>query len=234
MSTTSNTPIWLITASLALVGGATGSMGRPVFAVVSAIAGALWGLGLAWVARLVQRSERRGRKWTNVVLFVAILLLAVTAGASFMAQLLSAASLTTNPQFFTEMIRGSIGVAEALPFYLFNTPLEWLLLPSVVLFAWSQPRIRTLLVAALVIWTLHRVWTYMFFVPQIVEWSQGTVALTAEQLARARTWVGLSWVRNTADIIVAILLMLVAFATGPLIPALDGPLEGSRYGEGGR
>jgi hypothetical protein len=70
---------------------------------------------------------------------------AVVTGSALMGQLLMTAALPDSAQFFTDLIRGSIGTAEALPFYLFNTPMEWLIVPAALLLNWNLPARRNLL-----------------------------------------------------------------------------------------
>ncbi len=201
----------LVVGSLAAIGGASASLGGAPFALVGIIIGALWGWGLMAITKRIARSERRLRLWSNGILFVTVLFTAVVAGASFMGQLLSSAALNSHPQFFADMIRGSIGAAEALPFYLLNTPLEWFLMPMALLLNWQNPRRRSLLVTTLIIWTAHRTWTYLFFVPQITDWSKGTAPFTADQLTHVREWVNLSWVRQLVDDVTAVLILTATF-----------------------
>jgi len=199
------TPLLLIIVSLGLIGGASGNLGgSPLFILLGAIFGVAWALLLGWIAR---RMQPHNAVWLRRILFIAVLFAAIVTGAGLMGQSLSAAALHSNPGFFTEMLRGPIGLAESLPFYILNTPLEWILIPLTLLTAWSNPKLRKLLLAVLLIWTFHRVWTYLAFAPQVVDWSKGTAAFTAEQLAQARTWVNLSWIRSCFDLTTATLLL---------------------------
>jgi hypothetical protein len=196
----------MVVASTAAVAGAGAHLGGAPWALAGALVGALWGWGIVWVcARLLRRSGQ-ARGLSTWVLSSTALLTGLVAGAGIMAQLLSTAALRTHPQFFTDMVRGPVGQAEALPFYLFNTPLEWILIPAAALLAAGR-RARHLMITVLVIWTVHRVWTYTWFVPAITDWSHGPVgaAMTEPQLAQARTWVSLSWLRSGADVAAALL-----------------------------
>lgn len=73
-------------------------------------------------------------------------------------------------------------------------------MPAVLLLTWQVPQQRRLVLTAAVLFVAMRVWTYLYFVPQISDWSQGTTPLTPVQLDQARTWVGLSWIRVAVDI----------------------------------
>lgn len=202
----------LVMIALAMIGGTSASLGGAAFILVGGIIGALWGLGLAALAEKITRNEARHRKWSNGVLFLTAICATLVAGASLMAQLLSSTALQSQPQFFADMVRGSIGVAEALPFYVLNTPLEWFLIPMSLLLNWNNTFRRRLLIATLAVWTLHRSWTYLYFVPQITDLSKSTGLLTSNQLEVARNWVNLSWIRHIFDDITAVLVLLAGFA----------------------
>ena len=58
-----------------------------------------------------------------------------------------------------------------------------------------------------------RVWSYLYFIPDILDWNQGTTGqpLSADQLDQAAFWVDLSWIRLGADATIALLLLGAAF-----------------------
>jgi hypothetical protein len=198
------TPFLWVALSLGLIGGASAGMGGPLLIVPGAIFGVLWAMLLAWAARRVQPRS----PWPRRILFLTTLFAGIVTGAGLMGQSLSAAALNSNPGFFAEMIRGSIGLAESLPFYILNTPLEWILIPLTLLTTWSNPKLRKIILTVLLIWTFHRVWTYLVFAPQVITWSQGKEAFTADQLTQAKTWVNLSWIRSFFDLATATLLLV--------------------------
>lgn len=208
-----NPPAILAVTMTTLIGGSTGSLGGAVFAVVFAVVGALWGVGLVLLALRLSQSPGRRQTWANAVLFAIVLAAGFVTGAGLMAQLLMSAALDSRPQVFADLVRGSIGNAEALPFYVFNTPLEWVLVPAAIVLTWNNPRRRRLMLTALILWTFHRVWTYTWFVPQITGWGEGDpgTPLTTDQLDQARTWVNLSWIRGAIDVSATVLALLAAF-----------------------
>jgi len=201
----------LVVAATTLIGATSGSLGGASFALVGAAAGALWGLGLAVVASRLTRSPARRRRWANGTLFASAVIGGLITGVGFLSLLMQNAALSSQPEPFAAMIRGAVGSAEALPFYLFNTPLEWILIPGALLLTWSVPEVRRLTLVALVVWTAHRVWTYVHFVPLIIEWSEAAAPMTPGELDQARTWVNLSWIRNGADLATLILVLLAGF-----------------------
>lgn len=205
-------PGLLVIIALVLIGGAAGSLGGPSAAVIVAVAGLLWGAVLTLTAARLSRSESRRRAWAAAFVFATVLAGGFLVGSALHGQLIHSAALRDAPQLFDDLVRPPIGDAEALPFLLLNTPLEWLLMPAVLLLTWQVPQQRRLVLTAAVLFVAMRVWTYLYFVPQISDWSQGTAPLTPEQLDQARTWVGLSWIRVTVDIATTVLVLLAAFA----------------------
>ena len=122
-----------------------------------------------------------------------------------------AVSVDRAPQFFADLLRPPVGDAEAR--YLLNTPLEWLLIPAaLVLNAWI-PKRATLILVATVIFVALRVWSLVYFMPQILDWSEGQAGqpLTAAQVEQASLWVDLSWIRLAMDAAMALLLLGAAF-----------------------
>jgi hypothetical protein len=125
------------------------------------------------------------------------------------------------PQFFADLVRSPIGDAEALPYYLLNTPMEWLLIPAALLLNARIPKRRTLILIAAMIFFAMRVWSYLYFVPDILGWNQGTIGqpLSADQLEQAALWVDLSWIRLGADAVMALLLLGAAFVPAANVEA---------------
>ncbi len=209
-----NAPALLAVAATSLIGGASGSLGGPIFAVLGAVVGALWGVGLVYVAARMSRSPARRQRWANATLFATVVAAGLITGVGFLSLLMMNAALGSRPQVFADMVRGAVGDAEALPFFLFNTPLEWILVPAALLLTWSNPRARKLMLTALILWTLQRVWTYTYFVPLINEWGEGApgTPMTADELSNAQTWVNLSWIRNAVDLETMVMALLAIFA----------------------
>lgn len=83
--------------------------------------------------------------------------------------------------------------------------------------AWIPRRQKLLLLAAVLFFAL-RVWSYLYFIPQILDWNQGATGqpLSTAQLRQAGLWVDLSWVRLAMDAAIALLLLSAAF-----VPATD-------------
>jgi hypothetical protein len=145
--------------------------------------------------------------------FATVLAAGLLTGSALLELLVMQAALTEAPSFFAELVRPPIGDAIVLPFYLLNTPVEWLLVPATLLLTWRVPRQRRLVLAAAVIFVVARVWTYLWFVPQVIDWSEAPagVPLSPEQLDQAGLWVDLSWIRLAINLATVTLVLLAAF-----------------------
>jgi hypothetical protein len=131
-----------------LVGGATGSLGGATTAVIFAAVGLLWGTVLTLATSLPSRTEPRRRAWAAGLVFATVLAAGLLTGGPLFELLVMQAALSEAPSFFAELVRPPIGDAIMLPFYLLNTPLEWLLVPATLLLTWRVPRQRRLVLAA--------------------------------------------------------------------------------------
>jgi len=195
-----------------LIGASAGSLGGPFPAAIFGAVGFAWGVLAVMIAKRLIRSPRRAT-FGNVALYAATFATACLTGVGLHSMPIMALSVDRAPQFFADLVRPPVGDAEALPFYLLNTPLEWLLIPAAVLLnAWIPKRQKLILIAA-VIFVALRVWSYVYFIPQILDWSNGQAGqpLTATQLEQASLWVDLSWIRLAMDAAIALLLLSAAF-----------------------
>jgi hypothetical protein len=97
-------------------------------------------------------------------------------------------------------------------FVVFNSPMEWLILPAAVFLNWQHRKRRALLLACVVLFYLSRAWTYIYFVPQILKFMSipGGTALSYDVGSAVLTWVNLSWIRCAIDGVVAILFLRAA------------------------
>jgi len=211
-STFPRIPAIATVAGTSLVGFTAGTLGGPVAAMIFGAVGFLWGLLAVVVARRATRSSRR-TIFANVSLYAATFAITCLAGVGLQIMPIMDVSITHAPQFFADLVRPPIGDAEALPYYLLNTPLEWLLIPAALLLNARIPKRRTLIMIAATIFFALRVWSYLYFVPDILDWNQGTTGqpLSADQLDQAALWVDLSWIRLGADAAIALLLLRAAF-----------------------
>jgi hypothetical protein len=206
------TPALVAVAGTTLIGASAGSLGGPIPAAIFGAVGFAWGVVVVLIAARLIRSPRRAT-FSNVALYAATFATACLTGVGLHDMPIMAVSVDGAPQFFADLVRPPVGDAEALPFYLLNTPLEWLLIPAALLLNAWIPKRRKLILVATVIFIALRVWSYVYFIPQILDWGEGQAGqpLTAAQLEQAPLWVDLSWIRLAMDAAIALLLLGAAF-----------------------
>src|SRR5215207_4040086 len=198
--------------------GAT-ALGSVTAALLGAVAGLGWGLLLGFIAMRLTRRENRRPALANVSVFLAALGSGLLAGGALLVLLLLSAGLGAPSTTFT-MIHPPFGGS----FNLFIiTLMEWLLIPAALFLNWRIPKRRTLIVIAAVVYYAMRVWTYVYFVPNIFEFGAlpPDGPFSAEVVERFRTWVNLSWLRFGFDLSTNLLFLLSAFV--PVSP--DGNLR---------
>jgi hypothetical protein len=204
----------LIVAVTTTVMGAFASM----FAgglVVTAF-GLAWGLALGVIAARVSRRERWRPSLANGALLLASLVAGTLFGFGLLDLLLDSRLLATSPQDIATLIQPPLGDVFVVGLIALNTSLEWLLLPALVLLSWHLPKRRTLVVGAAALYYAMRAWSYLYFVPRILDWVDQPAGqpFSAEQLDQIRAWVALSWVRGAVDGLMFVLLLLAM-----LVPA---------------
>jgi hypothetical protein len=216
-------PATAAVAGTSLVGFSAGTLGGPVAAMIFGAVGFLWGVLAVLVAKRLTRSSRP-TVFANVSLYAATFASTCLTGLGLQIMPIMDVSVTHAPQFFADLVRPPIGDAEALPFYLLNTPLEWLFIPGALLLNARIPRRRTLILAAATLYFAMRVWSYLYFISDILEWNRGMTGqpLSSAQLVQAVLWVDLSWVRLGLDAATALLLLGAAF-----IPAAGADAQDS-------
>jgi hypothetical protein len=201
--------------------GAT-ALGSVTAALLGAVAGLGWGLLLGFIAMRLARSERRRPGLANVSVFLATLGSGLLAGGALLVLMLLSAGLGAPSTSFT-MIHPPFGGSFNLFIITLNSLMEWLLIPAALFLNWHIPKRRTLIVIAAVVYYAMRVWTYVYFVPNIFEF--GAIPpegpFSAEVVERFRMWVNLSWLRFGFDISTNLLFLLSAFV--PVSP--DGNLR---------
>jgi hypothetical protein len=201
--------------------GAT-ALGSVTAALLGAVAGLGWGLLLGFIAMRLARSERQRPGLANVSVFLAALASGLLAGGALLVLMLLSAGLGAPSTSFT-IIHPPFGGSFNLFIITLNSLMEWLLIPAALFLNWHIPKRRTLIVIAAAAFYAMRVWTYIYFVPNIFEF--GAIPpegpFSAEVVERFRIWVNLSWLRFGFDISTNLLFLLSAFV--PVSP--DGNLR---------
>lgn len=97
-------------------------------------------------------------------------------------------------------------------FVIFNSSMEWLLLPATLYLNWRISTRRKPLLYGAILYYCARAWTYIYFVPAIFKLMATPVThpLSPELASEIMRWVNLSWIRCAVDGILAALLL---FAT---------------------
>ena len=201
--------------------GAT-ALGSVTAALLGAVAGLGWGLLLGFIAMRLTRRESRRPALANVSVFLAALGSGLLAGGALLVLLLLSAGLGAPSTTFA-MIHPPFGGSFNLFIITLNSLMEWLLIPAALFLNWRIPKRRTLIVIAAVVYYAMRVWTYVYFVPNIFEFGElpPDGPFSAEVVERFRIWVNLSWLRFGFDLSTNLLFLLSAFV--PVSP--DGNLR---------
>lgn len=207
-------PILAVAVATTTMGAFAGSFaGGPV---LGAAFGLAWALALGAIATRLSRPARRRPFLANGALLAASLVAGILFGFGLLDLSLHSRLLAAAPQDIGILIHPPLGDVFMVGLIALNSSLEWLLLPALVLLNWQVPKRRTLVVVAAALYYAMRVWSYLYFVPHIFDWSELPLGqpFSAEQLDQIRTWVGLSWVRGAVDGLLFVLLLVAM-----LVPA---------------
>jgi hypothetical protein len=157
------------------------------------------------------RSESRRAALANGSLFLITLAMGLMAGGGLPYQLLLSAGLSTPSTTFT-MIHPPFSDTSNVFIITMNSLMEWLLIPAALFLNWHIPKRRTLIVIAAAAFYAMRVWSYIYFVPNIFEFGAlpPDGPFSAEVVERFRMWVNLNWIRIAIQEILTFLLFLLA------------------------
>jgi hypothetical protein len=142
-----------------------GFLGSPV---VGALIGLAVGLLEGLVAVFVWRRESWRTSLANAPVLLAGLVAGVLFGGGLLSQLWMNQVWIASPPSSFELIQSPIGDGLNAFFILFNSLLELVLIPAAIFFNWRVPKRRTLIAAAALIYYGMRVWTYLYFAPEIM------------------------------------------------------------------
>lgn len=183
----------------------------------SSVVGAVIGLAVVLLEGLIAVFVSRKESWRTRLANAPVLLAGLVAGVLFGGGLLSQLWMNqvwiASPPSSFELIQSPIGNGLNAFFILFNSLMEWVLLPAAIFLNWRIPKRRTLIVAAAVIYYGMRVWTYLYFAPEIMTFYEipSSGPFSPELAERAQQWVYLSWYRVAIDGLVNSLFFLAAF-----------------------
>jgi hypothetical protein len=206
--------------------GAVGTLflGSALTVVVGTVVGAAWGFLLALAARRLHRDGRGLPRYANAAMFAAVIGAGYLAGGGFLDQMLTAAGLASREAILT-LYHPPFDASINLFIITANTLMEYVLLPAALLLNWDVRGRRVLLLIAAVAFYAMRVWTYVYFVPNIFEFAALPAGgpYPAAVIERFTSWVTLSWLRAPIDAGVFVLLTLAA-----LRPVRDDDFDSGR------
>jgi hypothetical protein len=158
--------------------------------------------------------------------WLAVLAATTLFGGSLFAMMLYAAALST-PETVLLIMRPPMEGGFTF-FLIFNTLMEWLVTPVTLYLNWHLPRRRTLIAARAVSYYAARIWTYVYFVPNIFEFMKTPAggSLSADLVGRVTAWVQLSWIRTAIDGLMAVLFLLAASESCTLADSKDHSIGG--------
>jgi len=204
----------VVVPTLVVVGGfGFSTLGGFSAALVAGVIGLGWALFLGFIARRVARSESRRAALANASVFLAALGAGLMAGGSLLQQMLLSAGLGAPSTTFT-IVHPPFGGSFSLFIITLNSLMEWLLMPAALFCNWHIPKRRTFIAIAAVAFYAMRLWSYIYFVPNIFEFGAlpPDGPFSAEVVEQFRMWVNLSWLRFAIqDALPYLLLLLAAF-----------------------
>jgi len=207
-------PFLVVVPALVIIGGLGFSMlGGLGAALVAGGVGLGWALVLGFIAMQLARRESRRAAFANASVFLATLGAGLMAGGALLEMMLLSAGLDTPSTTFT-IVHPPYGGSFNLFIITLNSLIEWLLIPVALFLNWHIPKRRTFIVIAAAAFYAMRVWSYIYFVPNIFEFGAlpPDGPFSAEIVERFRLWVNLSWFRfGLQDVLTFLLFLLAAF-----------------------
>jgi len=222
-------PFLFVVPALVVVGTlGFSALGGFSAALIAGIFGLGWALFLGFITMRLARSESWRPALANASVFLAALSSGLMVGGSLLQQMLLSAGLGTPSTTFT-IVHPPFGGGFNLFIITLNSLMEWLLIPVALLLNWHIPKRRTFIVIAAAAFYAMRVWSYIYFVPNIFEFGAlpPDGPFSAEVVERFRIWVNLSWLRFAfQDVLTYLLFLLAAF-----VPASANGTLRKRAGE---
>jgi len=211
------TYVWLIPAVLVFLAAF-----RPIFEVGSFIfhsdnmlpwiaAGSSLGLILAVAATFEIRANRL-KRMANISIFFSVIASGVLFGASLYASTWANQLWSASPPASFTLIQPPYDVGFSLLYVFFNSLLEMAVLLALFL-NWRVPRRRNIIIVLAVTYLTMRVWTYIYFLPNVIDFltADTTEPFSPELKARADEWVYLSYYRTAIDGIANALFLATTF-----------------------
>ena len=203
-------PIYSVVSATTTIGALSGGAlaGSAAAVAIGALVGLTWGLIVGRTADWLGRREGWGQEVAIWSLFLGALVATTLFGGALFQMMLYASALSV-PETVLGLMRPPLAGGFTF-FVVFNSLLEWLLLPSILYLNWHFPTRRRLIIASAILYYVSRAWTYLYFAPRIFEFMEVSTggSLTPDLVSQIIQWVNLSWIRVASDGVVAVLFLL--------------------------
>lgn len=166
-------PRWIVVpASIIIFALGWSNLGGLTAALIGGAGGLVWGLALAGIVSLIQRSEKLTGWLATAVVLAAGATLFLMMGGGVYEYMLMGKALDTTPEWITTITSGPLGEQVILYFIIFNSLMEIFLVPLALFLNWNMPGRRKFVLAAAAIFYAIRVWTYLYFAPQYFDFGE--------------------------------------------------------------
>ena len=159
--------LFIVPVTTAIGALASTLAGSVAVVAIGAVIGLGWGVLVGRIAGWLSQREDRDLKLANRSMLLAVLAATTLFGGSLFAMMLYSAA-SSAPEIVLFLMRPPMKGGFTF-FLIFNTLMEWLVIPAAVYFNWHLSQRRILIVAGALLYYAARVWTYLYFVPNIFE-----------------------------------------------------------------
>jgi len=203
-------------ASLALQLGALGVAGGVVIGLV-------WSMVLGLIAGKLSRRDSWKPYLANAPVFLAIIATGLLIGGGLMYGFLMNAALRESSTTYATL---SALMQPTVPYYIVvNTLMEALIIPLVVFLNWHIPKRRALILIAVLVYFVMRVWTYITYAEMRLEIS--THPLSTADVEWFKETLRNDY-RGVLNMITQVAFILTAFVPAQRVEAFEDRAEGAR------
>jgi hypothetical protein len=179
---------------------------------VALLIGAGWGIVIGLIATRIRNKVRLSAWLEDALVGLGAAAMALFAFAGFAGYLVIGGALESSS------LTGETLVLMFLPSIptaiLANTTMELLVAPALLVLGWRQGTRRVLIVAAAVLYLVHRVWTYLVFASarlDFAETERSTTPLTAAERQQFSTELHLDDPRPVLNLVIFAVFLLAAY-----------------------
>lgn len=149
-------------------------------------------------------------KWALVLLCFAM---AAAIGGGLYEQIVLTPIWSASPPSSFAIIQPGTGVPLQNFWIPVHTGITIFVVLSLIL-AWKERKVRRLLLIGLAAYVVMRGWSFLFFIPEMLEFQQIPLdsPASAELSARVASWTGWTWLREPFDIASFLCFLLALFS----------------------